>query len=148
VGGWDGTVQQRQILDAIRAAHHILICHKWYHHCLIGVRPCTHLHGRYGDEFDYDSEAVSVASGGIVRRDALSWAAGDGRLTGDVRLAINDPLTGGAECASAARVAVRMLVLVDQSAKYSLLTVARGLLEPAVEAQRFALTLMCLLHRS
>lgn len=50
---------------------------------------------RYGDEFDYDSEAVSVASGGIVRRDALSWAAGDGRLTGDVRLAINDPLTGG-----------------------------------------------------
>jgi hypothetical protein len=79
------TMQQMQVHKPIRAQNTVNRC------CLCCA--CN----RYGDEFDYDSEAVSVASGGIVRREALSWAAGDGRLTGDVRLAINDPLTGGCQ---------------------------------------------------
>jgi non-canonical poly(A) RNA polymerase PAPD5/7 len=51
---------------------------------------------RYGDEFDYDGEAVSVASGGIVSRAALSAGWGTGATLGDPRILVDDPLTG--EC--------------------------------------------------
>lgn len=50
---------------------------------------------RYGDEFSYVEEAVSVASGGIVSKAALGAhvAEDDAAVLGD-RLLVDDPLTG------------------------------------------------------
>ncbi len=59
---------------------------------------------RYGDEFDYADDAVSVASGGIVRKNSLPYAVETGRWEGsggrggflhtEDRLCVDDPLTG------------------------------------------------------
>lgn len=59
---------------------------------------------RYGDEFDYGTEAVSVASGGIVPKSALGFTVESSRWSGGAnagayggvedRLVVDDPLTG------------------------------------------------------
>lgn len=57
---------------------------------------------RYGEEFDYTNDAVSVASGGIVPKSSLGFALdssrmgsyGDNNVPYHERLCVDDPLTG------------------------------------------------------
>ena len=52
---------------------------------------------RYGEEFDYQRDAVSVVSGGIVPKRSIKFT-GDGIMPRDPqRLAVECPLSGGRE---------------------------------------------------